>query len=335
MTRPSATSTPDRGPEPFYDPTSARDLVNHQLRELGLGERYVPGDRGFVERVLPVDRGWCRAGTLTQAAWPDGVDLCVLVDWFPDAALRRDSITGCVPSGAEQHWCERVAATADALESLGYVVERNGPPRSARTHSYAQLLVYRMSPGVAPVRLPADAWAGAEANPPHFGRRGWYPDPNPVRDIEDVLADCGLLIRTWQPPDPEHSALHGSTSVRDITQTVWPPDASACALVRWQPAEQFQPANDSPILPPGARRHWSEATSNIRDTLQSAGYTVRYRARPWDPQTEDHVDALVHRSSNRQHPAPVTGPVVVAGTTEGAPRVQNPSAPRPRPQDLM
>src|SRR5690606_34331494 len=85
MTNLPASSLLDAEAEPAYDPTvpqSARNLVDFHLRQLGLGEQYVRTPSGLA-RVLPDGIGWCRAQTLTEAAWPLGADLCVLVDWFP------------------------------------------------------------------------------------------------------------------------------------------------------------------------------------------------------------------------------------------------------------
>ncbi|MEU6331532.1 hypothetical protein ABZ851_30275 [Streptomyces sp. NPDC047049] len=295
---PTSSTSPGEEAEPTYnpaDPQSAPKLVNFHLRQLGLGEQSVDTGKGYVQRVLPDGLGWCRALALTEAAWPEGTELCVLVHWYPDAALRRNTNTGRVPPSAEEHWRDRLTATADALESLGYVVERNGPPRSPHTHWSAEFLVYRMAPGVAPLRLSPEAWAGAEPNPPHYQRSGWYPDPDPVREIEDVLGEASVLGRCRYSFDPVQPATSGVCHVGSITQTVWPPDAELCAWLRWWPADEFERAADTGVVPPGAHEHWMKQTKRVQDALEQAGYTVRWRARPWDLATENYADALVHR----------------------------------------
>lgn len=289
MTNLPTSSLLDAEAEPGYDPAvpqSARNLVDFHLRQLGLGEQYVRTPSGLA-RVLPDGIGWCRAQTLTEAAWPLGADLCVLVDWFPDAALRRDPRTGHVPPGAEEHWRERLAMTADALESLGYVVERNGPQRSPRTHWAAELLVYRMSPGLAPVRLPPEAWEGVEPIPPHYGRPSWHPDPDPCSVVERALRKAG--VRAW-------SSSAGVCVVRSITQTVWPPDADICAWVCWSPAKEFRRSRENGTVPPGAQEHWAHQIERVKTALEQAGYEVRSRLRPWNPRAEDYADFVVYRS---------------------------------------
>ncbi|MEQ4608274.1 hypothetical protein ABMX48_16555 [Streptomyces cavourensis] len=221
--------------EPAYDradPQSGRTLVNFHLRELGLGESWLiradaDGQR-FCRPVVPQDLGVCRAYVLTEAAWPEGAELCVTVTWTPDAALRRDDRTGRVPDGAEDHWRTRIAATAQALESLGYVVEPSRFKCSLRYHFTAELLVYRMPAGVPPRQLPAaTAWAPSEPAPPHYRRNSWYPERSPQEVVRDALHEAGLGF-FQQDRSP-----FGRAGIRDITQTVWPPEADRCAWLTW------------------------------------------------------------------------------------------------------
>ncbi|WNI31514.1 hypothetical protein OG322_22755 [Streptomyces sp. NBC_01260] len=271
--------------EPAYtlaDPQSGRTLVNYHLRELGIGEtQFVRiGDDGlrYGRSEKPADIGVCRAYVLTEAAWPQGAELCVIVDWSPDAALRRDAATGKVPAGAEDHWRERITATAQALESLGYVVEPSRFRCSPRFHFTAELLVYRMTSGVLPRRAPADSdWALTKPVPPHYQRHGWtWQEQAPEDLVRDALGEAGL-----HPNRQDQRSPHGQVGVRRITQTVWPPEADRCALVTWWPAV-------------GAENHWTEIHEHLQRVLGQAGLVVRSRARPWNPE-EETAEFLVYR----------------------------------------
>ncbi|MFB7936721.1 hypothetical protein [Streptomyces sp. NPDC056049] len=284
--------------EPVYDradPQSGRALVDFHLRELGLGEsklvRTDADGRRFCQFVLPQGLGVCRAHVLIEAAWPEGAELCVTVDWAPDAALRRDGWTGRVPAGAKAHWRTRIAATAQALESLGYVVEPSRRRCSPRYHAGAELLVYRMPAGVPPRQLPAaTAWALSEPVPPHFQRRDWYPDLSPEEIVRDALieADLGLF---WQEPSP-----FGRVALRDITQTVWPPEADRCTRLTWRPADAFARDPGTGLPPAGAQDHWHECLGRLHQVLSGAGLIVRSRSRPWGP-ADDSADLLVYRAA--------------------------------------
>ncbi|MFJ8676751.1 hypothetical protein [Streptomyces sp. NPDC093589] len=293
---------PKAEPQPVYvpsDPQSARRLVDFHLHQLGLGDEWVRTWAGSKRHALPEGIGRCRATVLTEAAWPEGTAPCVLVDWYPDDPLRRNTHTGKVPPGAEAHWRDRLEATADALEALGYVVERNGPPQSPHTHWCAELLVYRMSPGVAPVRLPPGAREGKEPNPPHYQRTSWYPDPDPRQEIEDALWEAGVLGRQRYSFDPPAPPSFGRCFVRSITQTVWPPDAEVCAWVSWSPADEFKRPWESGVVASTADEHWKRQTEHIKEALEEAGYSVRWRARPWDVEVDGHADALVWRATQQ------------------------------------
>lgn len=284
--------------EPVYDrtePQSGRALVNFHLRELGLGESWLvragaDGQR-LCRYVVPRDLGVCRAYVLTEAAWPKGAELCVTVAWTPDAALRRDTRTGRIPAGAEEHWRERIAATAHALESLGYVVEPSRCRRSPRYHFAAELLVYRMPPGVPPRQLPAaTAWALSEPVPPHYRRSGWYPDRSPQEVVDDALREARLA--SFQ----QIRSPFGRIAVRDITQTVWPPEADRCAWLTWWPASAFARDPGTGLPPAGAENHWRECLERLRKGLSGNGLVLRSRSRPWSP-ADDSADFLVYRAA--------------------------------------
>ncbi|MFI8103512.1 hypothetical protein [Streptomyces sp. NPDC086023] len=284
--------------EPVYDradPQSGRALVNFHLRELGIGEsklvRTGADGQRFCRHVLPQGLGVCRAHVLTEAAWPEGAELCVTVDWAPDAALRRDGWTGRVPAGADAHWRERIAATARALESLGYVVEPSRFRCSPRCHAGAELLVYRMPAGVPPRQEPT-AWALSEPVPPHFQRLGWYPDRSPQEIVRDALLEAGLGLFRREP------SPFGQVAVRDITQTVWPPEADRCTWLTWWPAAAFARAPGTGLAPAGAEERWRECLGRLQQALTGAGLVVRSRARPWNPDTDETADVLVYRAAS-------------------------------------
>ncbi|OII68698.1 MULTISPECIES: hypothetical protein [unclassified Streptomyces] len=291
-----------KGPlaEPVYDraePQSGRALVNFHLRELGLGESWlvrtdVDGQR-FCRHVVPQGLGVCRAYVLTEAAWPQGAELCVTVTWTPDAALRRDGRTGRVPTGAEEHWRMRIAATAQALESLGYLVEPSRFRCSPRYYFTAELLVYRMPAGVPPRQRPAaTAWALSAPVPPHYQRWDWYPDRWPQDVVRDALREAGLgFFQRDQTP-------FGRIAVRDITQTVWPPEAALCVWLTWWPTTAFARDPGTGLAPDGAEEHWRECLDRLQQALTGAGLALRSRARPWNPDTDETADVLVYRATS-------------------------------------
>ncbi|MFD5109049.1 hypothetical protein [Streptomyces cinereoruber] len=285
--------------EPVYDradPQSGRAFVDFHLRELGIGESWLvrtdaDGQR-FCRHVVPQGLGVCRAYVLTEAAWPQGAELCVTVTWTPDAALRHDDRTGRVPAGAEEHWRTRIAATAQALESLGYVVEPSRFRRSPQYHFDAELLVYRMPAGMPPRQLPAaTAWALSEPVPPHYRRWGWYPERSPQDVVRDALCEArlGFFQRGGSP--------FGRVGVRDITQTVWPPEADRCVWLTWWPADNFARDPDTGLPPDGAEEHWRECLGRLHQALPGAGLVLRSRARPWNPDTDETADFLVYRAA--------------------------------------
>ncbi|WP_217231455.1 hypothetical protein [Streptomyces anulatus] len=283
--------------EPVYDPAdpqSGRALVNYHLVKLGIGESWVPGvsEHGMrtARHVVPPDVGVCRAYVLTEAAWPEGAELCVTVSWSPDAALRRDHHKRTLPVGAPEHWRERIAATARALESLGYVVE---PSRwsSPHYHPGAEFLVYRMPDGVPPRMTPADtAWALSEPVPPNHRETFWrYSDRSPEDVVNPVLRKAG-----WRPwvEDPRSSL--GWVGAHPITQMVWPPEADRCTWVTWRPADDFARSPKTGLLPDGAVDHWRECLDRLRKAVSDEGLRIRTRARLWGPEDEA-AEFLVYR----------------------------------------
>ncbi|MFJ6101824.1 hypothetical protein ACIQHY_12585 [Streptomyces sp. NPDC092359] len=277
------------------DPQSGRLLVDYHLRELGIGETRLVGTGKHGRRtcrfVVPEGIGVCRAHVLTEAAWPDGAELCVLVSWSPTAALRRDHQTGAIPPGAVEHWRERIAATAQALRAVGFVVEPSHVRHSPVYHAAAELLVYRMPPGVPARRAPAAADRATAPVPPNFLHHAWtYPDRSPEDIVAGVLHDAGLHTYCREPPLPS-----GRTAVRSITQTVWPPEADRCTWLTWSPDPAFVRDPDTGLLPDGAEEHWRGSLHRIREVLTASGLTLRTRPRPWHPATDQEAHYLVHR----------------------------------------
>ncbi|MEU6405298.1 hypothetical protein [Streptomyces sp. NPDC046985] len=280
--------------EPAYHrdrPQSGRALLDFHLRRLGLGAKWVTRDFGrgcrVGRHVWPKGIGVCRAYALTEAAWPPGADLCATVDWSPDEAWRRDHQRGTVPPGAEEHWQERIAATAAALESCGYAVEPSRFKCSPHYVPRAEFLVYRMPAGSAPRPAPA-RWALGEPVPPHYRQPERRPDENPPNVVESALHNAWTRSSASRPA--------GQVVVRSITQTVWPPEADLCAWLRWRPAAAYVRDPGTGVLPAGAEQHWSTSLNRLEAALTDAGLTCRSRERPWSPDTDDGVDLLVSRA---------------------------------------
>ncbi|MEW1700733.1 hypothetical protein [Streptomyces sp. NPDC091278] len=285
--------------EPAYDPSdpqSGRALVNYHLRELGIGETHLvrAGEHGlrYCRTLVPEGIGVCRAYVLTEAAWPEGAELCVTVSWSPTAELCRNHTTGAIPTGAVEHWRQRIAATAQALRSVGFVVEPSHVRYSPVYHSDADLVVYRMPEGVPARRAPAAAdWALTEPVPPNHQRRSWtYPERSPEDIVIQALRDAGLHAYHYEDPLPS-----GRVGARSITQTVWPPEADRCTWLTWWPHPTFVRDPGTGLLPDGAAQHWRDSLERIREVLTGAGLTLRTRARPWHPDTDEEVHYLAYR----------------------------------------
>ncbi|MGI5397108.1 hypothetical protein [Streptomyces sp. CA-251251] len=200
---------------PVYDRNNpsrtAPSVVNYDLAQLKVGEnRVVVGQqygRDLVSRDIAPGDGWCRALYAPECTWPQGADLCVLVEWFPDLKVGSD-------------WNARLKAVTDGLRSLDYVVEWAGRPIDPAKDLQANLLVYRMKPGKTPPRRPVDAWAYIPAP-----RTYTWPEKDPLALLE------GWLKQT--------KAVRGGgrLMVRDIATALWPPEADRCGLARWWPAQ--------------------------------------------------------------------------------------------------
>ncbi|MFC8723794.1 hypothetical protein [Streptomyces bacillaris] len=276
--------------EPVYDradPQSGRALVDFHLRELGLGEVWMVrvGEDGlrYGRDVRPLGPGVCRTEVLTEAAWPDGAELCVLVSWAPDEPYRREYRTGRVPAGAEEHWRERIEVVARALRTRGYVVEPSRVVCSPRHDSAAELLVYRMPEGLPPRPTP-------RGQP--LRRTSWrYPERSPIDLVRDALHDAGLPTDRQGARSPV-----GRIGIRLISQTVWPPEADRCTWVTWWPDDDFARDPDTGLLPAGAEEHWRECLGQLRQALTAAGLALRPGTEAHQhPDVRETADFLVYR----------------------------------------
>ncbi|MEW2001117.1 hypothetical protein ACFWFH_34450 [Streptomyces coelicoflavus] len=200
---------------PAYDrnnPSRTAPLVvNYDLDQLKVGEnRVVVGRKDGYDlhhRDIAPGDGWSRALCTSECAWPQGADLCVLVEWYPDREVGSD-------------WAARVQAVTDGLRSLDYVVEWAGRPMDPAKDLHADLLVYRMEPGKTPSRRPGDAWAHVPS--PRTYR---WPEKSPLELLEGWLRQTkpvrnGRRLGVW-----------------DVATALWPPEADRCGLARWWPAD--------------------------------------------------------------------------------------------------
>ncbi len=193
------------------DPTRTGPLVvNFDLDQLKVGEnRVVVGHKdGFDlhDRDIAPGDGWSRALYAPECAWPQGADLCVLVEWHPD---RR----------SESDWDARLETVTTGLCSLGYVVERAGRPIDPTQDRYASLLVYRMAPDKTPPRRPDDAWAHLPPPRPYDWRE--------TRPLEQLQ---------WWLSQTKAAGNGARVTVWDLASALWPPEADFCGHVRWWPA---------------------------------------------------------------------------------------------------
>ncbi|MFB6552664.1 hypothetical protein [Streptomyces sp. NPDC056405] len=241
------------------DPTRTGPLVvNFDLDQLKVGEnRVVVGHKdGFDlhDRDIAPGDGWSRALYAPECTWPQGADLCVLVEWHPDRRVGSD-------------WGARLEAVTTGLRSLDYVVERAGRPIDPAADLHANLLVYRMEPGKAPPRRPADAWA--HVPPP---RTYTWPETNPLD-----------LLERWLKQSK--AARNGvRLMVRDVASALWPPEAELCGLARWWPA----PDTFTTAAYDGLRE--------MASVMQDASYRVRTQERAL-PDAVEWVDLLVYREA--------------------------------------
>ncbi|MYY82483.1 MULTISPECIES: hypothetical protein [unclassified Streptomyces] len=231
-------------------------LVTHYLDRLGIGQRWTQlGEQHgikVVDRMIPPGHGWCRAMHVPEALWPDGADLCVRVEWFPDPEIEKGRL-----DLFEAHWRDRVAAVVMGLESVGFVVQLPGPKQSPTDRRGADLLVYRLVEGAAPVSLPADGWAHLE----RYRRRppGWR-EGTPEGAVRDRLREAGMLSR-----------VGGAAAyfARELDRFLWPPYSSEAAYVGWCPVEG------------ASLKGYRLAMSRLDAFLHAAGYEVKVHPRPW------------------------------------------------------
>ena len=264
---------------PLYDRTSATSavaVVNYDLALLNLAQQVKNG-----QRIVPVGLGWCRAIPAPEEAWPLGAELCVLVQWFPDEEFLKVGWKAPAPQGAEAHWGERIAATLAALRTLGYVAEQWGPPQTPHLHMSAELVVYRMPPGVPAPPHPAYLPVPQEHE--------WYRDSPQGRVRRDL--DQSFIVT--RPRDTER----GSFITIRVDRVLWPQKAVTCALVAWLPDDQMRIDPDSPDssnVPQDVMDYWESEMARITGDLRRLGYQVRRRERPWNPAVDKSADLLVY-----------------------------------------
>ncbi|MEU9338194.1 hypothetical protein AB0D49_34440 [Streptomyces sp. NPDC048290] len=236
-------------------------LVNHDLHQLGLGDNWAVVGRQQGRDLWGTDvtpgHGWSRALYAPECAWPRGARLCVVVQWFPDAVLRRAT------QGVQGLWDSRLDAVADALRGRGYVVERAGRAAVPGHDAQADLLVYRMEEGHPPPVRAAGAW-GAVPKPREYR----YPEVPPVERLRYLVhtAELPHVRQVW---------------VRDLPSCLWPPGAALCARVQWRPE------------PGGGTRAVRQGLRGITAFADSAGLQVQLAERE-PPPTAEVRDLLLH-----------------------------------------
>ncbi|MFL4491730.1 hypothetical protein ACJ6WD_10815 [Streptomyces sp. VTCC 41912] len=269
---------------PVYDKGNALRaaplVVNYDLDELGIGENwFVSGVRdGFrmVDRGIVPGAGWCRALSAPECAWPPGADLCVVVNWYPDASFigtfsnspkKAKALFGKSHAEVEAHWATRLKAVAEALRSLGYIVERAGRRPRPTQDANASLLVYRMGPGAEPPVRPVDAWR-------------WVPSPRVYRWSEKSPLE--VLQRRMDDAGFRYQAGKGVV-VRDIDTVLWPPLSSFCAQLDWWPDKV------------SSSEELYDKLDQILSAVKTGGYQVRVQERPMKIGAQ-HFSALVFQT---------------------------------------
>jgi hypothetical protein len=235
-------------------------VVNYDLDQLTVGENLVVTGRkdgsDLHDRDIAPGDGWCRAVYAPECAWPRGAHLCVLVEWHPDRVVGSD-------------WDARLTTVTAGLRSLGYVVERAGRPVDPAQDLRATLLVYRMEPGRTPPDRPAGAWTHVPPRPRTFDWRNLTPAGQLRKMLQQFeAARYGRRLVVW-----------------DIEGALWPPEASVCARLRWQPT----PGAVSPQIYDGLRR--------LASDLRRVGYRTQLQERPI-PDAVEWVDVLVYREAD-------------------------------------
>ncbi|MGI5397132.1 hypothetical protein [Streptomyces sp. CA-251251] len=73
-------------------------MVNYDLDELKVGEnRVVVGRKDGYDlyaRDIAPGNGWSRALYAPECTWPQGADLCVLVEWHPYPTVGSNWLPG-------------------------------------------------------------------------------------------------------------------------------------------------------------------------------------------------------------------------------------------------
>ncbi|MFG2141852.1 hypothetical protein [Streptomyces sp. NPDC048650] len=258
--------TSAEGVRPVYDRArpnrTAPVVVQHDLDQLKVGANPIVVGRQYglsiVGRDIAPGDGWCRALYAPECSWPQGADICVLVEWFPDREVGSD-------------WAMRLDAVSAALHSLGYIVERAGRPADPTKDEQANLLVYRMALGKTPPERPQDAWAYVP--PP---RTYHWSETSP---LDQLTKDLGMKRRdTGRLQDGSRLVLW------EIESALWPPLASYCARLEWRPTA----GATSREIHDGRRR--------LVALAQAAGYQTRLPEREV-PHPVEKVDILVYCSA--------------------------------------
>lgn len=284
---------------PCYDRTrpiqSGVDFVNWHLSQLRLGGLHVDFEK--VPRDVPEGWGWFRAQSLAEELWPEHAELAVVVHFFPDPLFRRDDLTGRIPIGAVQHWSTRLDACAEALASVGFVVEEWGVPKMPDLHGGADLVVYRLPAGITPAPRTCEALRHAQPVRPNFKAQGMTTSWKLYAALE--RADPPLYSYRRREDEPQGP---GACVVRDVEENLWPPGTTDCLLATWIPDPAYRRAPGMPQAPPGALKHWRRGVAHLEQILKDAGYEVRRRQRPWHPGADSGATLLACRPLPREAP---------------------------------
>ncbi|MFI8932495.1 hypothetical protein ACIG3E_33130 [Streptomyces sp. NPDC053474] len=277
---------------PPYDRTapsrSGCALVNWHLEQLHLGGLYL--DFTKVPRSIPEGLGWCRARPLPEELWPARAELAVIVHFHPDPLFRRNPKTQAVPAGAVQHWTQRLDACATALATRGFVIEEWGVPMTPELHSGADLIAYRLPPGIAPApRSPADLLY-AHPPRPNFRSEG---SKTALWKLHSVLSRAEPPL--WRDNQAADTATGtGRCLVYAVDENLWPPGTTDCHLVTWEPDPPYRRNPNRPLKHQGAYAHWAQGIAHLTRTLVDADYVIRRRERPSNPDLDNSITFLVY-----------------------------------------
>ncbi|WP_369185825.1 hypothetical protein [Streptomyces sp. Y1] len=226
-------------------------------------------DDGLHYRQVTEGVGWSQPAGVRPEAWPPGALGCLRVSWIPDPAYQRDCRTGHVPSGAAEHWQASTKALLGVLRELGLGAAVTGPPRTAETHTSAELLVWQPGPDTPAQWSPPGAWAGVPPTRPNHVD-GWprWNEPDPCREVADALR-----VRA-RKREVEGQPAIGSVSVRDQDGVLWPPGAHACVCALWCLAEGHRRDASGPRSA-ASQLHWHGGIGQLQDDLSALGYQSR------------------------------------------------------------